>query len=341
MSTSQFKNSPSDNIVTNECFKKDKSSSSAKHSKSKEKGHSIDFERSVSTITTKKNCGILNKGNTCYLNASLQCLSTMVCFWSNLTSFTTFLSPFVSSFLKSMSLLRTSKRPIDPSKFLRHLKNVLLKSGKPYFDVFQQQDAAEFLTCILEELSASNPSAENMIKVSLRVKITCSNCNEDNLKEDVSSILQGPVKPNLQSCLNAFLAVNHLTGSNSVFCHVCQSHQPAVLSQNLSAIGQYLILQTKRFINQGSLFTKHLQKVVCSPNLSVPVLTQDDRIEQRHFKLLGTINHTGSLNRGHYTSFIKLASNNSWYHCNDAAVVLSEEDQVNNDSSYLYFYERM
>ena len=342
-STSNFENNLCNNMSQNTIVKNDKPASfpTKTNNKCREKCPSIDFEKSDFRITGRKNCGILNKGNTCYLNASLQCLSTMVSFWSNLTSFSTSISPFVSSFLKIMSILRSSKQPIDPSDFLRHLQNVLVKSGKPYFDLFQQQDAAEILTCILEELSASNPLAKNMVKVSIRVKVTCDSCDEDNLKEDVSTILQVPVKANLQSCLNAFLAPNQLDGSNSVFCNVCQAQKPAALSQNLSDVGQYLILQTKRFIRQGSLFTKHLQKIVCSPNLVVPVLDQNGTVEQRHFKLLGTINHTGSLNRGHYTSYIKLVSKDSWYHCNDAAVVLSKGDQVNNESSYLYFFERV
>ena len=90
-----------------------------------------------------KKCGILNKGNTCYIKAALQCLSSMVQFWSSFNTVFKILSPFVSSFVKIMSLLKSSKFIIDPSQFLKLLKQVVLKSGMPHFNIFEQQDARE------------------------------------------------------------------------------------------------------------------------------------------------------------------------------------------------------
>ena len=37
----------------------------------------VDFAINKRSAKTYVNCGLLNKGNTCYINASLQCLSTM------------------------------------------------------------------------------------------------------------------------------------------------------------------------------------------------------------------------------------------------------------------------
>ena len=299
----------------------------------------VDFQRVTSVSTCNKNCGILNKGNTCYLNASLQCLSTMVSFWSNLTMCSTSLSPFVSSFVRIMSTLRSSKSPIDPSSFIRHLQKVVLDSGKLDFNVFQQQDAAEILSCILEELCSVGPANKNMVEVSLRTTITCDKCNNENIREDSTKILQVPIKANLQSSLNTFLAPEVLESENAYFCNVCQSLESAIISYNLVAVGAYLIVQTKRFSQDGSGLVKHLQKIACNQTLSVPVISLNNSIENKKFKLLGTINHTGSLDRGHYTAFIRTPINNSWLHCNDAAVVTSVEKNLDNNSSYIYFWE--
>ena len=286
------------------------------------------------------NSGIFNKGNTCYLNASLQCCSTMVDFWSNLTMFSSSVSPFVSSFVKIMSLLKSSKKPIDPSNFLRNLQNAAIKSGKTDFNVFQQQDAAEVLTCILNELFSVGVSAQNMINVSIKVTITCQKCDQDNVKEDVSSVLQVPVKGNIQSSLNVFLAPDILNEENLFYCHVCKSHEPALVTHQFTSLGKFLIMQTKRFISSGSRFVKHLQKIICTPNLSIPLFNNGQN-ETINFKLLGTINHTGSLERGHYTAYIKMPHKNKWLHCNDTAVIPTNEENLNNESSYLYFYEKV
>ena len=73
-------------------------------------------------IPRGNNVGLINKGNTCYINSCLQCISTMPEFWSKLSLSLEKLSPFVLSFLKTMSLLKTSKFPADPSHLLRVLK---------------------------------------------------------------------------------------------------------------------------------------------------------------------------------------------------------------------------
>ena len=106
----------------------------------------VDFAINKRSAKTYVNCGLLNKGNTSYINASLQCHLLL-----NFTFCNNSLSPFTSSFVRIMSLLRSSESPLDPSQFLQFLQGVVTKSGKPNFSLFQQQDAAEILSCIFEE----------------------------------------------------------------------------------------------------------------------------------------------------------------------------------------------
>ena len=82
------------------------------------------------------NCGLVNKDNTCYVDASLQCLSTMGKFWSNFSVHTNELLQFVAAFVKIMSLLQTSKGALDPSYFLKYLKQIISKAGNAAFDLY-------------------------------------------------------------------------------------------------------------------------------------------------------------------------------------------------------------
>ena len=97
------------------------------------------------------NCDLLNEGSTCYVNASLQSFSPMIKLWSKFSLHSFNLSPFVSSFVRTMSMLRSRKTALDPPQFLLCLQNVLIKSGKSDFNLFQQQDASEIISYILEE----------------------------------------------------------------------------------------------------------------------------------------------------------------------------------------------
>ena len=284
------------------------------------------------------NCGLLNKGNTCYVNASLQCLSTMEQLWSNFTSFNNSLSPFVSSFVKIMSLLRSSKSPLDPSQFLRFLQRIIAKSGNTGFELFQQQDAAEVLSYIFDEFCGESLHAQHMLKFKMQSEITCSTCQNESISEDTSSLLQLPVSNTIQAALNSFLQPEILTEDNSFYCNFCSALKSASVVPAFTEVGHYLVIQLKRFFNHGDQVIKDIKHVKCSPTISVP-LKDNEVTYEKHFHLVATINHTGNINRGHYTSYIRLPNSDSWLHCNDAAVVKVADSKVNNTSSYIYFFE--
>ena len=73
------------------------------------------------------NVGIVNKGNTCYINSVLQCVSVVPEFWENVSPSSRDQTNFFASFLKIMTL-KTSKAPLDPSQFLHYLKQIVIKA---------------------------------------------------------------------------------------------------------------------------------------------------------------------------------------------------------------------
>ena len=66
-----------------------------------------------------------------------------------------------------MSLLRSSKSSLDPSQFLQFLQGIVTKSGKPNFSLFQQQDAAEILSCIFQEFCVESLHVQHMLRFKL------------------------------------------------------------------------------------------------------------------------------------------------------------------------------
>ena len=133
-------------------------------------------------------------------------------------------------------------------------------------------------------------------------------------------------------------ALNSLFGDNCINCNFCCSLKSASLVPAFSKVGRYLVIQLKRFVSHDNQVIKDIKHVQCTPNISVPV--KDNEVTyQKDYYLITSINYTGNLNRGHYTSFIKIPNSKSWLHCNDAAVLRANENKVNNTSSYIYFYE--
>ena len=85
--------------------------------------------------------------------------------------------------------------------------------------------------------------------------------------------------------------------------------------------------------------TKDISKISCNPTLTVPVTLDEDIVGHKKFSVIATINYSGNLAREHYTCSIKSASS-LWFHCNDAAVIPSNEAALNNYSSYIFFLQR-
>ena len=99
--------------------------------------------------TTNKHCGIINKGSTCYANVILQYLKVFPVLWSSNDQIK---STLYSSVRKIMFQLHSAKSPIDPSFFLKSLKDVFIREGRS-FDLHAQQDVVKVLEILLEELT--------------------------------------------------------------------------------------------------------------------------------------------------------------------------------------------
>ena len=98
--------------------------------------------------------------------------------WSNFAAHISKLPQSVAAFVKLLSLLQTSKGALAPSYFLKCLKQTISKAGNPAFDGFTQQDAAEILLYILEELCGGSINASESIRIHIRQTITCTVCQQ-------------------------------------------------------------------------------------------------------------------------------------------------------------------
>ena len=146
-----------------------------------------------------------------------------------------------------------------------------------------------------------------------------------------------PVTKSIQTALNIFLESEELRESDLCFCNFCASYQPASMDHQITKVGIYLILELKRFINHNADFIKDFTKVSSHENFLYHLLMRFSF--HKKFSLKATANHTGTLNRGQYTAFIKQLNTSSWLFCNDAAIVRSSVEKTNNTSIYIYVYE--
>ena len=83
------------------------------------------------------------------------------------------------------------------SKILQFVQGVVTNSGKPNFSLFQQQDAAELLSCIFEEFSIESLREQNILMYKLRNKVACNTCFNHSCIEEFSLL------DSIQTALNS------------------------------------------------------------------------------------------------------------------------------------------
>ena len=76
-------------------------------------------------------------------------------------------------------------------------------------------------------------------------------------------------------------------------------------------------------------------------DLTVPITIEDEVSFTNKYSLIATINHPGTLNRGHYWAFMKDLHFSTWCSCNDKSVFNVEENYVNNITSYILSYNKV
>ena len=127
---------------------------------------------------------------------------------------------------------------------------------------------------------------------------------------------------------------------NDFICNFSSSNNEALADQEVSKVGDYLIIQVKHFLVFGQVVTKYISKTCCTPTPTVPVTLDADIVDHKKLNVTTTINHSGNLERAQYTSFIKSTSS-SWFQCNNAAAVPWKETALSNGISYIFFYKNV
>ena len=90
-----------------------------------------------------------------------------------------------------------------PLNLFLFLQEVVIKTTKPNFSLFQRQDTAKILSCIFEEFCVESFHAQHMLRFKLRNEYTCSTSFNDSSNEECPSLLHLPVSSSIQTALNS------------------------------------------------------------------------------------------------------------------------------------------
>ncbi|XP_061022567.1 ubiquitin carboxyl-terminal hydrolase 17-like protein 6 [Dama dama] len=292
--------------------------------------------------------GLQNLGNTCYVNAALQCLSHTppLASWMVSQQHATLCPASTSCTLCAMRA-HVTRALLHPGEVIRPRKDLLAGLHR-----HQQEDAHEFLMFTLNAmqqgcLSASqlsgHPSEDTTLIRQIfggtwRSQIQCLHCLgvSDTFDPYLDISLDITAAQSVEQALRELVKPEKLDAENTYDCGVCLWKVPATKRLTLDSTSQVLVLVLKRFTQVSG--AKRAQEVRSPQCLDLQPYTSERKAGPLGYVLYAVLVHSGwSCERGHYFSYVR-AGNGQWYKMDDAKVSACDESAALSQSAYVLFY---
>ncbi len=279
--------------------------------------------------------GMQNIGNTCFLNAAVQCLAhvDVVRMYFRKCGFDFLNRPGV---LRELGLVvrelwsdagwtETGKgKTVVTWELLREIRKV-----NSLFAGFLQQDLHEVLLTMLDACMEESRLFRDAFSWQTRSTLICGNCRKRASRLDDMVDLSVSVEKctTIEECIKAYLAPERLSKGNEWKCEACKDSHPHTTKQLAwERLPQILIIHLKRFRNEEKL-THH----VAFPR-------KDLEVAQSKYELVGVVAHRGSwLDRGHYVSYCKMPAD-WWAELDDTRCMAVKPSDVLEQQAYVLVY---
>ncbi|XP_010559301.1 PREDICTED: ubiquitin carboxyl-terminal hydrolase 21-like [Tarenaya hassleriana] len=311
-------------------------------------------------VPTGVGAGLLNLGNTCFMNAVLQCFTHTVPLIESLYSWKYSRPCTCANEFCLMQVLqdhieialRSSGDQISPVRFFDNLNQI-----SSAFQRYYQEDAHEFLQSFLDKLerccldplnrfryvsSQGVNIVQDVFGGRLVSRLRCCNCNSfsDTFETSLCLSLGIDDVDDLPSALESFTRVEKL--ENLLTCDSCKKKVSKEKQLALSKLPLVATFHLKRFKNDGFSTEKILKHVNIPLELDLwPYMSGSEENEvSTTYHLYALVEHLGSsLTDGHYVSYVRSA-HETWHKFDDSRVTRIEEGCVLSQDAYILFYAR-
>lgn len=297
--------------------------------------------------------GLINLGNTCYMNSALQTLFRSI---HNLEDTDVENDDFIvsielSNLFKSLSRYDCNEdeknghynKAISPHRFLEAFA---IRNGTEWRRGLQQ-DSHEFIRRLFNNLDDEKTKKHrNLFAGKVKHTTCCEICMKNTHIEELFMDLSLPLQQKdttLENLLSIFEEPIELKHENSYACENCKKLCPATRQSRVIEWPLILMIHLERFAlkrpsspSMGMFFKNLFDYGKLHDHVSFrPFMTYGGQ----RYNLIALIVHEGySADYGHYISYTK--NNHQWYYISDSNVQSRNLESVTSSNPYLLFYEK-
>lgn len=142
------------------------------------------------------------------------------------------------------------------------------------------------------------------------------------------------VPTSLTDCLDRFTRPEHLGSGSKIKCSNCNAYQESTKQLSMHTLPIVASFHLKRFEHHGqsdkkiSAFISFPLNLDMKPFMSKPNNALGDYV----YSLYAVINHVGSINKGHFTAFVRHCKE-VWVKCDDQTITKVPMDEVLNSEA--------
>ena len=297
-------------------------------------------EASTVVQVSKKRCfgpavsGLKNLGNTCYLNAVLQCLWLVVSRVGLLRRYTTVLTLASGADGVEKEFWILMNKMSSPASTLISPQSLRSALGRSYKWILngRQQDAHEMLMILLEKVTRLEKTVSGL----MREDLECQSCFQKSpstgvfscISIDIPKTVRSHASVHLVKCIEEAFA-DEMIMDNEWSCSC--GGKSAQKSSRVQVFPSILLIHLKRFVLTRQGYRK---------NHALIKLPETFRMQnQEQYRVIAVVNHAGaSMNSGHYTADIQTER---WEHCDDARVTNCGQLKDCSSEVYILVCERI
>ena len=284
------------------------------------------------TMNREKGGGLVNFGNSCYMNSIIQCLYSIVPF---LYYFLNINRLYLNDIAKEMAAVLTE---LYGENSLASLINLKRKLGANYSN-FEEQDSHEFLIHLFDLLHDEQKSVpsiiHNLFQGEHKIVIYCQKCHYISSFLEKFTCLSLPIpQSNTRLTLDNLLKKFYSIESIEFDCPRCKRNEKIVKQTFIYRLPIVLIIHFVRFEFKHKKINKRCDFI----EFPLANLRLDELYGQyKVYNLCSVSNHFGDISSGHYTSFCKRMT--TWHKVDDDRLIELPETEIKTPEAYILFYK--